>query len=190
MLKHFLLTIVVGFPLVAIAAKSDSVLLTNQSTDSISQAQELESDPLTKSRSEEPLHPSPTVLSEEAPISLAPTIRVPKLSIRWNCDNCVVNEKVIPLIEKTYAEIAARERHTIADKDLAEIEIVEFRQRPPAARILLGFFAGKDNLSIKVTYKGETFVIEEYSANVIEGMNFVCESLARTTFDKLRAIAK
>ncbi len=111
--------------------------------------------------------------------------QVPRLTLRWDCGDCEPNDKVFPLIEKTYADKAAAKGYTVSDAETADIVVTKYRQRPPATRVLFGFMAGKDILETRVTFRGTDFSAGDYSANAMQGMNFLCETVAQQSLDKL-----
>lgn len=116
---------------------------------------------------------------------------LPKLSIKWQCkEECTANDKVPPLIEEGYAKAAQANGYAVSDSDVAEVTIVEFRQRPPALRVTLGIFAGKDKLGVKIKYRGKEASAEDSSANIIQGMNSVGETVGKRSYDQVVAIVK
>ena len=104
---------------------------------------------------------------------------VPKLNIVWDCGKCEVNEKVIPLIEDFYRAEAAKRGLTVSDTETVDAKIHDFRQRPPGVRVMAGIMAGKDRLGLTLNYKSEEIVVKDYSANAMQGMNALCESVAK-----------
>lgn len=118
-------------------------------------------------------------------LALAAPGEIPELSIRWNCGDCEVNPKVIPLIQQTYREIASTHQMKISSREKAEAVITEYRQRPPAARVLLGAFYGTDRLSMTIKYHGTSFVAKDSAATVINGMNAVCKNVAQSAYKQL-----
>ncbi len=115
--------------------------------------------------------------------------QVPKLIISWDCGNCTQNPKVIPLIQQAYAEEARKHGQQISKSEVAEVSIVDFRQRNPGTRVMLGFMAGKDRLGLMIDYKGQTFSASDTSANAVQGMNHLCASAASEAYRKLSAAA-
>ncbi|MET0089716.1 MAG: hypothetical protein ABW068_06795 [Candidatus Thiodiazotropha sp.] len=113
--------------------------------------------------------------------------QVPKLNIRWDCGSCTQNPKVIPLIQQAYADEAHVHGQKVSQNDVAEVSIVDFRQRNPGARVMLGIMAGKDRLGLMIDYKGQTYTASDTSANTIQGMNHLCASAASETYRKLSA---
>ena len=117
--------------------------------------------------------------------------QLPKLSIKWQCkDECTANEKVPPLIEESYAKTALGNGYTVSDSDVAEVTIVEFRQRPPAVRATLGIFAGKDKLGVKIKYRGKEARADDTSSNAIQGMNSLSETVGKRSYEQIVAIFK
>lgn len=110
---------------------------------------------------------------------------IPKLIIRWDCGDCEVNEKVSPLIEKNYAAKAAAKGYTVSDQETAEMVVIKYRQRPPGARVMFGFMAGKDILETRVTFRGKEFLAGDYMANAWQGMDSLCEAVAQLTLDQM-----
>lgn len=111
--------------------------------------------------------------------------QIPKLVIRWDCGDCQVNDKVSPLIEKNYASKAATKGFTVSDQETAEMVVVKYRQRPPGARVMFGFMAGKDILETRVTFRGKEFLAGDYAANAWQGMDSLCETVAQLTLDQM-----
>lgn len=115
---------------------------------------------------------------------------LPRLSVRWDCGACEQNPKVGPLIEQTYEAQATSKGYVVAPGETAEVVIQEYRQRPPAARVMLGIFAGKDKLATKLSFRGKDYVVSDYSANTIQGMNSLCESVAKQALTQLLTAIK
>lgn len=115
-------------------------------------------------------------------------LQVPKLAIRWGCQECPVNEKVAPLIEKAYADEAAKGGYAVSDAETAEMVITDFRQRPPGVRAVFGVFAGKDRLGVRIVYRDKERNAEDYSANAWFGMNSLCESVAKQSYEQVLSI--
>jgi len=118
------------------------------------------------------------------------TKAVPRLNIAWNCGGCTQNDKVIPLIEQAYSNEAAKNGKVISETETAEVAIVSYRQRNPGARVMLGIMAGKDTLGLKITYNGSELSVSDYSANAMQGMNYLCESVAKQAFKKISGAFK
>lgn len=117
--------------------------------------------------------------------------QLPKLSIKWQCkEECTPNEKVPPLIEQSYAEAATKAGYVVSDSDVAEVTIVDFRQRPPAVRATLGIFAGKDRLGVKIAYRGKEASAEDTSANAIQGMNSLSDTVGKRSYEQIVSIFK
>lgn len=116
---------------------------------------------------------------------------VPKLVVGWNCDKChPANPKVPPLVEQFYQQAAERDGRVVDPGNAVEGAITTFRQRNPGLRVMVGIMAGKDRLIVTATYKGTTFTAGDYSANAIEGMNHLCESVAKDIYKKIVEIDK
>lgn len=115
---------------------------------------------------------------------------LPKLTVSWDCGVCEHNEKVPPLIEKEYADYAAAHGYAVSESETADMVIDEYHQRPPAARAMLGAFAGKDRLTTHVTFRGNKFVAKDYNANAWFGMNDLCRSIAQKSAEKMGEILR
>jgi hypothetical protein len=110
---------------------------------------------------------------------------VPKLSISWACGECEKNEKVPPLIEAAYAAEAKKHAMAVSDTDVAEVTITDIRQRPPGIRVAFGIFAGKDRLGLRIRYKDQEYTVSDYSANVMQGLNHLCESVGKLALESI-----
>jgi hypothetical protein len=112
---------------------------------------------------------------------------LPKLVVAWDCGKCVPNDKVPPLIEKEYADYALAHGYSVSESETANMIISQYHQRPPAARAMLGAFAGKDTLSTNVAFRDDKFVATDYNANAWFGMNDLCRSVARKSAEHIGA---
>lgn len=116
--------------------------------------------------------------------------KLPRLRVAWDCGDCVRNEKVAPLLEQAYGEAARKDGRALSDAEDAaaetvEVTIVDYRQRPPAARVMLGFLAGKDRLGVKLRFRGKELQTSDYSANSMLGMNALCEAVGKQSYELL-----
>jgi hypothetical protein len=137
----------------------------------------------------------PELQTQDAPSTsqVKPSIRpqVPKLAIRWDCkEACTMNEKVAPLIEQSYADAAMKQGYGISESETAEMVITDYHQRPPGARVMLGFLAGRDRLGVRIVYHAQERKAEDYYANSWLGMNSLCESVAQKSYSEIIAIVK
>jgi hypothetical protein len=119
--------------------------------------------------------------SAPAPVMQA----LPKLKIAWSCSDCTQNPKVIPLIQQAYRAEAAKYGWSVSETETADVAIVAYRQRNPGVRVGLGIFAGKDRLELKISFNGKELSASDYSANAVQGMNYLCESVGKQAFMKI-----
>jgi hypothetical protein len=135
--------------------------------------------------------PAATPAVPAPPAAAAPAAALPlapRLNIVWACNECQSpNDKVPPLIEKAYAAEAAKAGRSVSAAEVAEVAIVDFRQRPPGVRAAFGMMAGSDRLRVTVRYKDREFTAEETSASALFGMNSLCEAVGRSAFQQLFA---
>jgi len=127
------------------------------------------------------------------PELLDPKLRdhqAPKLVIRWQCADCNGNEKLVPLIEKSYERNTQQHHYSVSDAEVVDVLITDYRQRSPGKRITLGAIAGNDVLATKVTFRGQTFIVEDDSTNAWTGMNYLCGSVATKIFKVIIPILK
>ena len=121
--------------------------------------------------------------SASAPVpSAASSDGVPELQIEWDCNECKPNEKVPPLIQSGYAGAAGAGKISIVDGDKVRVKITEYHQRNPALRSLFGFMAGKDEMTVSVSWHGRQATAHDYAANAFQGMNSIAESVGKKTF--------
>jgi hypothetical protein len=116
-----------------------------------------------------------------------PAHTVPKLNITWDCGECQVNDKVVPLVIEAYRIEAGKHGRTVSETEAVDVKINDFRQRNPGVRVMIGIMAGKDRLGMKINYNGEEIVVKDYSANAMEGMNALCESVGKKAYKELAA---
>lgn len=101
------------------------------------------------------------------------------------CGACSVPDSVPDLIAQGYAEAAEKAGVKVATGSQATLSITTYTQRPPANRILFGALAGKDEIKATVTYKGQTFEVEDYYANAWLGMNSLSARIGEMAFEKI-----
>lgn len=133
--------------------------------------------------------PSPAgdAVAVAAPATTLRAMQLPQVTVRWACGDCTQNDKVAPLIASDYEAEANKKGYTVSNTETAEIVITEYRQRPPAMRVMFGVFAGKDKLATKVIFRGKEYQADDYSANAFSGMNGLCASVAKTVAQQLSA---
>lgn len=151
-----------------------AVLMASLGATRIVTAKEDASQPPSKEQAEQQASASPSV----APM-------VPKLNITWECGDCEKNAKIAPLIEQNYAAEAKSNGAALSESEVAEVAIIDFRQRPPGGRFMLGFLAGKDKLGLRIRYKGREMLVDDYAVNAFTGMNALCEVIAKKAYASL-----
>jgi hypothetical protein len=140
---------------------------------------------------QQPAEPAPsTAPAADDTASPLPADAVPKLNIRWDCGGCKVNDKVIPLLVEDYRLEAAKHKKTVSDTHSVEARIHDFRQRNPGNRVMFGVMAGKDRLGLTLSYNDRELRVSDYSANAFEGMNALCESVAKKAYAAIAGPAK
>lgn len=115
---------------------------------------------------------------------------VPKVVVRWDCGQCEQNEKVAPLIETSYETEARAHGFSVSSTEVAELVITDYRQRHPANRVMFGVFAGKDRLATRLKFRDQEYVAKDYSANAFQGMNTLCDSVARQALTQITSALK
>lgn len=178
-------------PSTSLCAAVGAALLLVQLTSAHAQSAPEAATPANPSAQTTTTEPAAAVAAPASPVSV-PKIgladrQIPKLLIRWDCGDCEMNAKVAPLIEKQYADKAGAKGYAVSDSETAEMVVVKYRQRPPGARIMFGFMAGKDILETRITFRGKEFLAGDYSANVMQGMDSLCETVAQMALDKMTA---
>lgn len=129
--------------------------------------------------------PAGDAVAVAAPAATLRAMQLPQVTVRWACGDCTQNDKVAPLIASDYEAEANKKGYTVSNTESAEIVITEYRQRPPAMRVMFGVFAGKDKLATKVIFRGKEYQADDYSANAFSGMNGLCASVAKTVASQL-----
>ena len=119
-----------------------------------------------------------------------PPDTVPSLNIVWDCGECTVNDKVIPLILEAYRLEAAKRKKAVSESHVINARISDFRQRPPGVRVAVGIFAGKDRLALMLKVDDKEYEVKDYSANAMQGMNHLCESVGQRAFKQVATVAK
>ena len=111
--------------------------------------------------------------------------QVPRLDVKWDCV-CTHNNKVPEVLAQAYANAAAEQGYTVSQTEVASVTITDFRQRPPAVRVMFGIFAGKDRLRTRTSFRNKQFETSDYSVNAWVGMNGVSSTVAKQMFAGLR----
>jgi hypothetical protein len=144
--------------------------------------------------------PTPPAAPETAPAEASappaeaagplPADTVPGLHIVWDCGECTVNDKVIPLVIGAYRLEAAKRKKTVSETHVIHARINDFRQRPPGVRVAVGIFAGKDRLALMLKVNDQEYEVKDYSANAMQGMNHLCESVGQRAFKQVASLIK
>jgi len=134
---------------------------------------------------------APAAAPAAALAAAATKVQLPKLVIKWQCkEACTANDKVPPLIEEAYAKAATAHGYEVSGSDVAEVTIVEYRQRPPAARLTLGIFAGKDRLGVHIAYRGKEADAADSAGNIAQGMNSMSASVGKQSYERIVALVQ
>ncbi|SHG46380.1 hypothetical protein [Massilia sp. CF038] len=110
---------------------------------------------------------------------------VPKLNVVWACGNCSQNFKVAGLIQQAYAGAAAARGYRVSAVETAKVSITDYRQRPPAVRVMFGLMAGKDRLAVKTEYRGRVTTFKDSNFSAWVGMNSLADQVGKETFAQL-----
>ena len=110
--------------------------------------------------------------------------------LRTRCGECTVNDKVIPLILEAYRLEAAKRKKAVSESHVINARISDFRQRPPGVRVAVGIFAGKERLALMLKVDDKEYEVKDYSANAMQGMNHLCESVGQRAFKQVATVAK
>jgi len=109
---------------------------------------------------------------------------VPKLKVVSNCA-CTVPQDIPGLIDAGYSIAAHNAGKQINGEDEAVFSITKFSKRDGAARLLAGAFAGKDEITGVVSYKGRTFTVNEYYMNIIQTIDDAANKVGLYAFNGL-----
>lgn len=109
---------------------------------------------------------------------------VPKLKVVNNCA-CSVPQDIPGLIGAGYNIAAHNAGKPVNAEDEAVFSIIKFSKRDSAARLLGGVFAGKDEITGVVSYKGRTFTVNEYYVNIIQTIDDAANKVGLYAFNGL-----
>ncbi len=109
---------------------------------------------------------------------------VPKLKVVNNCA-CSVPQDIPGLIGAGYNIAAHNAGKPVNAEDEAVFSIIKFSKRDSAARLLGGVFAGKDEITGVVSYKGRTFTVNEYYINIIQTIDDATNKVGLYAFNGL-----
>lgn len=114
---------------------------------------------------------------------------VPKLKVVNNCA-CSVPQDIPGLIGAGYNIAAHNAGKPVNAEDEAVFSITKFSKRDSAARLLGGVFAGKDEITGVVSYKGRTFTVNEYYVNIIQTIDDAANKVGLYAFNGLSGTQK
>ncbi len=112
---------------------------------------------------------------------------VPKLTVRWECGICSVDEKLVPLIVAAYEKEAAAKGYTVSNNESAVMTINQYLQRNSAMRAALGSLIGRDYLGTRTVFGGKTVAAFDDSVTASVGMASLAEAVGKKTLDGLIA---
>jgi len=115
---------------------------------------------------------------------------VPRLSINWGCRDCKANERVPALISAAYARAAMAAGYKVSGMETANVSIVEFTERQPALRVMLGKYAGQDTLSTQTTFRGQRMMAQDTASESTVSIDTVSERIGQQTFRNLTLKAR
>lgn len=102
-----------------------------------------------------------------------------------DCGPYQVRENVPSLIIASYNAEAASDKRVVSPARQAVLKITGYSERNTAARILVGVFAGKDEIRGVVEYDGKTFDFDEASRSSFTDIESAARELGETIYDEL-----
>lgn len=126
-----------------------------------------------------------TNTSSSIPNAQAPLTEVPHLKVLLDCGGCQVRPNAGDLIVDGYTEAVARAGAKLSRDLEATVSIKEYTARDDTARMLVGVFAGKDEIKAVVTFKGKRFEVEDYYRNAWFGINSLSRKIGELVFEKM-----
>lgn len=117
------------------------------------------------------------------PAEAAP--QVPALLVSSDCGACSVRPSVPGLIQQGYRDAAAKAGVQVAQDRQASLTIKEYADRNDAARVMVGMFAGKDEIKATVSADGRSFVVEDFYRNAWLGIEVLARKIGEMTFAEI-----
>ena len=114
----------------------------------------------------------------------APLI-VPSLQVKVDCGACKVKSNITSLIVEGYNKAAIDAGAKVSKKVNAIMIINEYVSRGDTERLLVGAFAGKDEIKASITYKGKKYLVEDYYRNAWLGIDTLAKKIGELTFEEM-----
>lgn len=114
----------------------------------------------------------------------APLI-VPSLQVKFDCGACKVKGNIASLIVDGYNKAATDAGAKISSKAKAIMTVNEYVSRGDTERLLVGAFAGKDEIKASITYKGKRYFVEDYYRNAWLGVDVLAKKIGELTFEEI-----
>lgn len=113
-----------------------------------------------------------------------PIKEVPHLRIVMDCGECQVRSNAPDLIIHGYTAAANKSGITIASDREASVTIKEYIARDDTSRMLVGAFAGKDEIKATIAFNDKSFEVEDYYRNAWLGISSLSEKIGAMIFEK------
>jgi hypothetical protein len=116
----------------------------------------------------------------------APARELPALDVRFDCGACQPRPDSGKLIAEGYNEAAAQAGAKVNPAMQATLTVKEYTARSDGARILVGVFAGRDEIKASVSYGTQQFQVGDYYANAWLGIDALARKIGELAFQNLK----
>ena len=127
-----------------------------------------------------------TTSQAPSPSEQASNIQIPSLKVVIDCGSCQVRTNIPSLILDGYKEAAAKSGVFIAPTVDALVTIKKYSDRDDTVRLLVGIFAGKDEIQAVVTYQSKQFLVEDYYRNAWLGIESLATKIGWMIFEEIK----
>lgn len=113
-------------------------------------------------------------------------ITVPSLKIVADCAPCQIRPAVPVLMVSGYNDAAAKAGARVSPDSVATVTVIGYSERSDTARLLVGAFAGKDEIRTAVQHQDKKFEVEDYYRNAWQGIDSLAKAVGEQIFAKIK----
>ena len=110
---------------------------------------------------------------------------IPMLNLKFDCVNCVSDNKIKALVEGAYLDQAELEKAKVDDVNVATYTVTKYRKRG-GARFFIGALAGADNITGTVECNGVKKEVSDTAISAVNGIEAVARNVGKDAYKAMR----
>ena len=110
---------------------------------------------------------------------------IPMLIMKFDCGNCISDNKIKALVEGAYMDQAELEKAKVDDVNTVTFTVSKYRKRG-GARFFLGALAGADNITGTVECNGVKKEVSDTAISAVNGIEAVARNVGKDAYKAMR----